>query len=95
MQIEKYRRSMNNNQIHYLENIIKKNIENERILMCNRLKQLNGVDVNINDENVDSILKNEIEKLTIMDERGIKSDFSYNLAHIDEFRNVAISDYKM
>ena len=43
----------------------------------------------------DEVIKTVIENFNLYDERGIKSDFSYNLSHIDEYRNYAITDLKL
>ena len=72
------------------------NLERERTALKLRLKELKGEDLTkFSDEEFDNLIGNEIENFNVYDVRGIKNEFSYNLVHVDEFKNYAISDYKL
>jgi len=71
-------------------------LERERLAMKERLVELNIEDLRgLNSEEFDKNIKNVMQKLTHYDERAIKYDFSYNLAHIEDYRSFAIANYKM
>ena len=72
------------------------NLERERLAMKERLVEFNNEDLrDMNSEEFDENIRNVMENLIAFDERAIKSDFSYNLAHVEEYRSYAIASYKM
>ncbi len=96
LQIKKLNRKFSNKICKYYKNVYEKNLELERLALKNRLIELNGEDLrNLTSEEFDENIKGVIENFTIFDERDIKSDFSYNLAHFDEYRNYAKSHYNL
>jgi len=99
LQLEKLRKTHQRKDSLYYENLISLNLLNERKVIQDRIKELNKIEIDINDAEFEALIKTQIEnmnKIDLIDEReGVKGDFSYNLAHIDEFRNIAIADLKM
>lgn len=97
LEINKLKNKFLNKECGYLETIHEINIRKEREKIVDRIKELTKKHdiIEANDENFDIKLKNLMENINIYDERGIKSDYSYNLAHIDEFKKTAIDDYKL
>jgi len=96
LQIEKLKRKYPKNECKYYEEVYMNNLERERLAIKDRLVELNGDDLrDSNSEEFDENIKSVMDNFNVFDERSIKSDFSYNLAHIDEYRNYASSHYKM
>lgn len=72
------------------------NLEREKNELKKRIFEIKKENLyDLNDDDFFEKIKYMIENLNIYDERAIKSDFSYNLAHIDEYRPYAIQDYKL
>lgn len=96
LQVEKLKKKISNNKCRYYFNAYYSNLERERLAIKQRIIDLNGEDLSqMTSEEFDENIKYVIDNFNVFDERGIKSDFSYNLAHIDEYRNLAILDYKI
>ena len=95
LQIQKLEKETEENDCTSFKRMVKKNLKLKRIMINKRLKKINGNDLSkLTDEEFNKEIKSIFESLTISDEKAIKTDFSYNFAHIDEFRNAAIADYK-
>lgn len=96
LQVEKLKRLFPNGNCSHLRKIQLSNMERERVEMKKRLIELDGEDLNdLDTQEFDEKIKSSIKNLkSVYDERAIKADFSYNLAHFDEYRSYAISNYK-
>ncbi len=96
LQVAKLQRIYPEGKCSHLIRIHLSNLERERLEMKKRIIELKGDDISEYtseefDQKIKTIFKNMVN---IFDERAIKSDFSYNLAHFDEYRSYAISSYK-
>jgi hypothetical protein len=95
LQVAKLQRKYPDGKCSHLIKIHLSNLERERLEMRKRIVELQGEDItDSTSEEFDQVIKTIFKNMNgIFDERSIKSDFSYNLAHFDQYRSYAISSY--
>lgn len=95
LQLKKYMKYYNS-ECEYLYNITRINLEKEKDVIINRLKEIKGNDINLTSENFNDVVEVQIDNINDGENRAIKStDFSYNLVHIENFTNIALVEYKL